>query len=159
MPLLLIGSSPFSSSTQIRLGFLCEMVVVGGVLFAVPGGMLDQWIAIVAGPAVAISARGAGIQYPGVATVLSTGLWVYLLLLPFAHGGLYYNFYLRRAFPGPIQWAPRLGTNAFGIIIWRVFSVDIVNFFVRLWREPREGGVRTPMARSARGRASTMSAR
>jgi hypothetical protein len=37
-------------------------------------------------------------------------------------------------------------TNLFGIIIWRVFSVDLVNFFVRPAREPRDGGARTPVA-------------
>ncbi len=36
--------------TQIRLGFLCEMVMLCGVLYVVPGGMLDRWIAAVAAP-------------------------------------------------------------------------------------------------------------
>ena len=38
-------------------------------------------------------------------------------------------------------------TNLFGMIIWRVFSVDLVNFFIRVWREPREGGERVPVSR------------
>ena len=30
-------------------------------------------------------------------------------------------------------------TNAFGMILWRVFSVDLVNFFIRVYRESRDG--------------------
>jgi hypothetical protein len=33
------------------------------------------------------------------------------------------------------------------MIIWRVFSVDVVNFFIRIWREPRDGGARLPAGR------------
>ncbi len=53
----------------------------------------------------------------------------------------------RRSFPPLIQRALERYTNLFGIIIWRVFSVDLVNFFIRVWREPREGGARVPVSR------------
>ncbi len=63
-----------------------------------------------------------------------------MLFLPFAHGGLYYNFYARRRLPGLWQRALDIYTNFFGMILWRVFSVDLINFFIRIWREGREGG-------------------
>ena len=132
--------------TQIRLGFLCEMGMLCGVLYVVSGGMLDGSIAAVAPAGVTAEPTTA----PVVATlngILRVALWTYLILLPFAHGGLYYNFYARRSFPPVIQRALERYTNLFGIIIWRVFSVDLVNFFIRVWREPRQGGPRVPVSR------------
>ena len=84
--------------TQIRLGFLCEMVMVCGLLYVVPGGMLDVWIAAVA-PAGAAALPATA---PAVATlngILRVALWTYLVLLPFAHAGLYYNFYAAPLLP------------------------------------------------------------
>jgi hypothetical protein len=49
------------------------------------------------------------------------------------------NLFARRALPRFLQRALELYTNAFGIIIWRVFSVDVVNFFVRIFREHPSG--------------------
>ena len=131
--------------TQIRLGFLCEMVVVCGFLYVVPGGMVDRWVAalIPGSPAVVSSLPGAAI----VNLLLRASLWTYLVLLPFAHAGLYFNFYGRRSLPGALQRIFERYTNLFGLIIWRVFSVDLVNFFIRVWREPRDGGQRTLVAR------------
>jgi hypothetical protein len=139
--------------TQIRLGFLCEMVVVCGLLYVVPGGAIDRWIAAIV-PASAVTSSvtasaavssGSGLSI--VNAVLAVSLWAYLALLPFAHAGLYYNFYGRRSLPGPVQRMFVRYTNMFGLIIWRVFSVDLVNFFIRVWREPRNGGARTLVAR------------
>jgi hypothetical protein len=74
--------------------------------------------------------------------VLAGFLLGYLTLLPLAHGGLFYNFYLRRSLPWPFQPLLDRYTNFFGIIIWRVFSVDVVNFFIRIYEEPLPGGAR-----------------
>jgi hypothetical protein len=131
--------------TQIRLGFLCEMVVLSGLLFVAPGGTLDGWIAAMMPAASAAVAIAPGVAI--VNSILHVSLWAYLVLLPFAHAGLYYNFYARRSLPRPLQRALDRYTNFFGLIIWRVFSVDLVNFFIRLWREPREGGDRVPVSR------------
>jgi hypothetical protein len=131
--------------TQIRLGFLCEMVALCGLLYVVPGGTIDGWIAaIIPAPSVAVR-PGSGLA--GVNAVLGAALWGYLILLPFAHAGLYYNFYARRPLPAVLQRILERYTNLFGLIIWRVFSVDLVNFFIRVWREPRGGGTRTAVGR------------
>jgi hypothetical protein len=73
---------------------------------------------------------------------LMAALWGYLLLLPFAHAGLYYNFYARRRLREPLQALLERYTNLFGMIIWRVFSVDLVNFFIRIHVERRGAGTR-----------------
>jgi hypothetical protein len=136
--LLLIGSFLFIL-TQIRLGFLCEMVMVCGLLYVPAGGAVDAWIARIVVDSGAVSAGAAA---PMAGAVLEPVLWTYLALLPFAHAGLYYNFYARRRLAGPLQRLLERYTNLFGMIIWRVFSVDVVNFFIRIWREPRDGGPR-----------------
>jgi hypothetical protein len=136
--------------TQIRLGFLCEMVILCGFLYLNPGGTLDGWIAALTGPVagpVAQAGAATGPAASAISAVLRGALWTYLVLLPFAHAGLYYNFYRRRSLPGPLQQALERYTNLFGLIIWRVFSVDVVNFFIRIWREPNDGGARVGAAR------------
>jgi hypothetical protein len=141
---LLLGASFLFILTQIRLGFLCEMVAIGGLLFVVPGSPVDAWLAAIASPSGApASAAGSAL----VNGALGAALIAYLVLLPFAHAGLYYNFYARRALPAPLQRVLERYTNLFGMIIWRVFSVDIVNFFIRVQVAPRAGGERTLVGR------------
>lgn len=113
-------------ATQIRLGFLCEMVIVCCLLFW--GGRAD--VAAVSTP------------MPGMNRILEAGLWAYLVLLPIARAGLSYNFYAKKSLPGVIQRALDVYTNLFGLIIWRVFSADVTNFFVRIYEAPSDGGRR-----------------
>ena len=140
---LLIVISFLFIATQIRLGFLCEMVMVAGLLYCTPDGILGSRVEAWHGGGAAIlpPVASGGV----VALGLQIGLWSYLALLPFAHAGLYYNFYARRRLPGVLQRALERYTNLFGIIIWRVFSVDLVNFFIRIWR--RHGDERTLVGR------------
>lgn len=143
---LLIIASFLFILTQIRLGFLCEMVMLCGLLYIEPGGTVDGWIAtaITAAPSVPVT---DGVGTSAANAMLAASLWGYLVALPFAHAGLYYNFYARRSLPQPLQRVLERYTNLFGLIIWRVFSVDLVNFFIRIFREPREGGARVPVSR------------
>lgn len=146
--LLIVASFTFIL-TQIRLGFLCEMVIVGGLLFLVPGGWVDWWVsAIVGSPAVPVVQAGtvASVLNPALASALVG----YFVLLPLAHAGLYYNFYGRRALPQPFQRLLDRYTNTFGIIIWRVFSVDLVNFFIEVYSQPKGSGDRTLVVRPGR---------
>jgi len=127
---LLIIVSFIFIATQIRLGFLSEMVMVCSLIFLSPSGKVGSWL----------DSQFVGAAAPAVTPiawlvpVLTIALWVYLILLPLAEAGLYYNFYARRALPAPLQTALERYTNFFGIILWRVFSVDLVNFFIRLSR-------------------------
>jgi hypothetical protein len=139
---LLLSASFIFILTQIRLGFLCEMVVVAGLVCVASGSRIDQWIAgLISAAPPTVAALPPGFE---MANALLTGVLIaYLALLPLAHAGLYYNFYARRSLPRVLQRVLERYTNLFGIIIWRVFSVDLVNFFIRIHAEPREGGSRT----------------
>jgi hypothetical protein len=139
--LLLVGSFLFIL-TQIRLGFLCEMVMLSGLLCIQRGSLVDGWIAAITGPVVIPAPVAPGAILTAVNSALAVAMWAYLIALPLAHAGLYYNFYARRSLVAPVQRLLERYTNFFGIIIWRVFSVDLVNFFVRVSREPKNGGAR-----------------
>lgn len=130
---LLISISFVYILTQIRLGFLCEMVVLAGLLYLVPGGIVDAWIAGLTGSVTITAVQSSGLAV--VNGLLAAALWGYLVLLPLAHAGLYYNFYARRRLPSVVQPLLERYTNAFGMIIWRVFSVDLVNFFIHVHLE------------------------
>ncbi len=133
-------------ATQIRLGFLCEMVIVAALLYCEPGSLGDLAISRLA-PAAAATDPALFIPWAGVGPMLKAALLGYLILLPLAHGGLFYNFYTRKPLPRLVQLALDRYTNVFGIIIWRVFSVDIVNFYILVHHQPRAGGPRTLISR------------
>jgi hypothetical protein len=131
--LIIIGMFVFIA-TQIRLGLLCEVVVFSsGLIFFHPGSVGDQIISAVVGP-IQSSSTETFLGQSIINTVLAVILGAYLFLLPIVHGGLSYNFYLRRSFPWPLQKALERYTNFFGLIVWRVFSVDLVNFFIKIYR-------------------------
>jgi uncharacterized membrane protein YphA (DoxX/SURF4 family) len=131
--LLMLGSFAFIA-THIRLALLCEMVIVCCVLFFYPGSYGDQVIAFLI-PSVSVPAV---VALPNVLDkLIEIFLWLYLVLLPLAHAGLFYNFYKRKSLQPVIQRALETYTNIFGIIIWRVFSADHTNFFLRVYERPR----------------------
>ncbi len=133
--LLMLGSFVFIA-TQIRLALLCEMVIVCCVLFFHPGSYGDQLITLIVPASLATAAPT--VSFPtAVNTLLGAFLCAYLILLPLAHAGLFYNFYGRKSLTNIIQRALEGYTNFFGIIIWRVFSADHTNFFVRIYQRPR----------------------
>lgn len=126
-------------ATQIRLALLCEMVMLAGVLFFGPDTVGGRFI-----DAFLPTAREthAMLLPPQVVQVAGSLLVAYIALLPLAYGGLVYNLYLRRRLPAPLQGAIETYTNAFGIILWRVFSADLVNFVVAISVAPKSGGAR-----------------
>ena len=126
----LIVASFLFIATQIRLGTLCWMVMLGAVLFFHPGSAGDQLAAALTAPQGPLAPVA---PLAPLAPVAPLALSLYLLLLPLSHLGLWYNFYLRRRLPGLLQTLLDRWTNAFGIIIWRVFSADHTNFFVRVF--------------------------
>jgi hypothetical protein len=141
--LLIFGSFAFIA-LHIRLGFLCEMVILCCLLFIPEGGPAARIAAAIVPAAPAAAAATA----PGwLNTALTAGLYTYAVLLPLAKVGQYYNFLARRALPHPLQIALDRYTNLFGIIIWRVFSVDHTNFWARIWFQDRATGARAGAAR------------
>lgn len=136
---LMIFASFLLIATHIRLGLLCEMVMLCCFLYIHPGTGVDRWIA-----------DHASIFAPSYNPVFSVPiffndalrifLWVYLVLLPAAYAGLGINFYLKRTLPSAIQRALNAYTNFFAIHLWRVFSSDIVNFFIRIYEQAEDAG-------------------
>ncbi|MGE0492902.1 MAG: hypothetical protein AB7S38_27070 [Vulcanimicrobiota bacterium] len=141
-PTRLLGAGIIMASfvfilTQIRLGVLCEMVIIGGLLFIPAGGVVDGWVTWLMGhPQVPQSLPQ---MPPWLATGLAAFFCVYIALLPFAKFGQWYNYLAHQRLPEPFQTFLEKWTNAFGIIIWRVFSVDVVNFFVRVYQVDGDG--------------------
>ena len=123
-------------ATQIRLGFLCEMVMVCCLLFAHPGSLVDVWLsAVVAPPEIAATTTAPA----WVNTLLAAGLWAYLVALPLAHAGLSFNLYAKKRFLGMLQRIFDAYTNTFGIIVWRVFSADHTNFLIEIDERKADG--------------------
>ena len=143
---LLILLSFIFIATHIRLGLLCEMVIISCLIFFHPASWGDQLLSYFV-PA-AFYSTAPGLSVPAALNVaLAILLWGYLFLLPIAHAGLFYNFYGRRRLPRILQRALEIYTNFFGIIIWRVFSVDVVNFFVLIYRRARGSAERVLLSR------------
>ena len=141
--LLIFGSFAFIA-LHIRLGFLAEMVMLCCVFFVPAGGLVDRLVAAVA-PTAPLGSAGAA---PGWLNAgLTAALYAYAVLLPLAKVGQYYNFLAWRSLRGPLQAALDRYTNFFGIIIWRVFSVDHTNFWARIFFQDRTTGVRDEAAR------------
>jgi hypothetical protein len=135
---LLLMMSFIVISANIRLAFLSLMMMAAALLFFGPGEtpigrtsgqfsfsdpLIRQWISV------------------PLNVFLQAGLTLYLALLPLAHAGLFYNFYGRKTLPAFWQKALERYTNFFGMIVWRVFSIDVINFFIRIYRAPKGTGI------------------
>lgn len=130
--------------TQIRLGVLCEMVMLVGVLYFAPGSAGDDAVGWLFSWVPQSDATDGGATTLG--HVLQPIMWGYLGILPLAHIGLYANLVGRRHLPGALQRLLDRYTNFFGIIIWRVFTADVINFFVEIERRPAGGGPAVPIS-------------
>ena len=122
---------------NVRLLFLCPMVMICGLLYFAPGSPGDRLLSrfsFLSSPEIS---AGPLPFLPFVNEGLKMALILYLVILPFAHAGLFYNFYARKSLPLRFQKILETYTNFFGMIVWRVFSYDLVNFFVRIYRAPR----------------------
>jgi hypothetical protein len=120
--------------THLRLALLCPMAMLCGfVCFGPdtpPGQILEPvglWLGTSTTPVLEMPAL--------VNQVVRAALWAYLVLLPFAHGGLWLNLYGKKALPGSLQIALEKYTGHFGMIVWRVFSYDVVSFAVMIHEE------------------------
>jgi hypothetical protein len=112
-------------ATQIRLGFLCEMVILCSLLFF--GAGTAALLPVSSDPLPA-----------AVQSAIAAACWSYIALLPVVRTGMFYNQLRHRRLPAPIQRALDGYANVFGLILWRVFTADVVNFFVRVWEEPSD---------------------
>ncbi|HVA38726.1 MAG TPA: hypothetical protein VNJ51_14055 [Candidatus Dormibacteraeota bacterium] len=140
-----IAASFVFIALNIRLTFLAEMMAACCLLFVNPGDVADRFLSRVI-PAVPSVPASDG---PGawLAVAVAAVLAAYLAALPLAYIGMYLNFYGRRRLPGGLQRPLDGWTRTFGLIIWRVFTIDVVNFYVRIDREDAEGSGLRPYFR------------
>jgi uncharacterized membrane protein YphA (DoxX/SURF4 family) len=145
--LLIFLSFAFIAS-HIRLAFLCEVVMACALLYVPPGHVVDQWLAAVVGSGLPVEGTIAAPAW--LSASLQAFLLAYVALLPLAKAGQYFNFLARRPLPGVVQGVLDRYTNFFGIIIWRVFSVDVTNFYAEILIEDPAAGERRTYARPGR---------
>jgi hypothetical protein len=119
----------------IRLGFLAEMVALATLLYFYPGSLFASWIDRLV--PIAPSAPASGALADAVLFALVAIMAAYLVALPFAYAGMSINFYFKRTLPAPVQTVLDRWTAFFGLILWRVFTTDVINFFAEIRvREP-----------------------
>lgn len=134
---LIIAASFLGVMTQIRLGFLLPKVMISSLLFVQAGSAADEFINRWASAPVSIQ-ETSWVLPQWASLAIAAFLTVYLVLLPLAKACQWYNLLKSASFPAPLQGFLEKWANAFGIIIWRVFSVDVINFFVRIYVGEKE---------------------
>jgi hypothetical protein len=82
---------------------------------------------------------------PVVLTILHGAITAYLVILPAVKVMQYLNLFAKIQLPGPLQRALTAYANFVPIIMWRVFTPDVTNFFIRIYKVDRETGAETPL--------------
>jgi hypothetical protein len=77
--------------------------------------------------------------------MLTVLIFAYIALLPFVKVMQYLNLFLSISYPRPIQAALTRYANFVPIIMWRVFTPDVTNFFIRIYAVDRSSGAETPL--------------
>ena len=107
----------------VRLGRLAALMVVLPLPL-----LLDLPISLAGMSELGVAAA------PGLpAQLQATVLLAYLALLPAVKAMQYVNLFLRRPFPPALQRWLTAYSNAIPIIMWRVFTPDVTNFFIRIY--------------------------
>jgi hypothetical protein len=138
---LLIVISFACIATQIRLGLLCQTLIAAALVF-VPASAEVSTALQSALPWFVLSPSSGPPVSGDVVPWLAAALLGYVALLPLAYGGLLYNVLARRALPAMLRWPLQFYTNACGMILWRVFTADVTNFYVQVHEQPRYGSQR-----------------
>lgn len=127
---LFLAASFLAVGLAIRLTWLAEMVAVCCLFTIPPGNTIDAFLSRLFAPAPPSGAVLAGAPAHAVVMALSAILIVYLAALPFAYAGMMWNFYGKRRLTPWLQRLLDAWTAFSGLILWRVFTADIINFFV-----------------------------
>lgn len=143
------------------LGWIGAVMCIGTffyLTFTVRLGRLAPLMMIVALPYL----PNLGVRLAGGLTlardlspVALPGVWVellgaltcaYIALLPLVKVMQYTNLFLSRRFPQPLQALLTRYANWVPIIMWRVFTPDVTNFFIRIRSVDPQSGVSTAIA-------------
>ena len=71
--------------------------------------------------------------------------WLFIALLPLAKFTQYYNLFANRTLPQPLQRWVTTYSNQVPIIMWRVFTPDVTNFYLRIYEEDPITGESRPL--------------
>jgi hypothetical protein len=144
--LLLFPQTAAIGAALCILGFLALVPVVRlGRLAVLMGAIPLLWL-----PSLRFHFAGvqnfAPIQAPSaVVTGLSVLIFAYIAILPAVKVMQYLNLFRSISFPRPIQTALTRYANFVPIIMWRVFTPDVTNFFIRIYEVDRSSGTETPL--------------
>jgi hypothetical protein len=134
---LLLGLSFLGIGAAIRLTFLAEMVAASCLIYVWPGTAPDRFFATVfSAPA---TPHFGGVAAAGLAWVLCAVPIAYVSLLPLGYAVMCANFYFRRRLWEPVQRFFDAWNGAFGLILWRVFTNDIICFFCEIFERRGDG--------------------
>jgi hypothetical protein len=119
---LVVSLSFLYVSFFIRLGRLASLMVLLPILYH---------------PEILTSAmNGAGVivRLPSSSLFfLAIPIWAYMALLPLIKGTQYYNLFANRVIPKHLQSLVTIMADRIPVIVWRVFTPDVINFFVRIY--------------------------
>lgn len=132
----------------IRLGVLCPQLMLITFIFTKYDGIVDSILQNFPGT---LLMPPAGSQYiPWLSMTVKTLVITYIILLPLAKIGMYANFYFKKTLPPLIQRSLETYTNAVGIILWRVFTIELIDYYMRAYFQDPATGKRTPYTRLGR---------
>jgi hypothetical protein len=121
----------------VRLGRLAPLMMVPSLWF-----LPELSVALPAPLALHIP----GVAAPGwLIDTLSAATIAFIAVLPLVKVMQYLNLFAKLELPRPLQVALTWFANRVPIIMWRVFTPDVTNFFVRIYRLDRDTGERTPV--------------
>jgi len=121
MGALAITLSFFYVSCFIRLGRLAFLMAILPFLI---------WPGVRAG---AVEPQAALCITPWMASCIISSIYAYIFALPVLKAIQYYNYLSQKSLPGGLQKLFDRFMNWVPIIIWRVFTADLVNFYVRIF--------------------------
>ena len=130
-----------TATTQL-LGAVALTLSFAYVTLFIRLGRLSVLMAVlpfVAWPDVAASAQAAPAltSTPWAVDILLSAIravaWAYIVLLPIVKGMQYLNLFANITLPQPAQRCLTAYANWVPIIIWRVFTADVTDFYLRVW--------------------------
>ncbi|MDB4962324.1 MAG: uncharacterized protein JWP01_2323 [Myxococcales bacterium] len=121
----------------VRLGRLAVLMMVPALWFLPELG--------VALPEPLARSLPASVVPDVVITILVGTIIAYIAVLPVLKVMQYLNLFAKIELPGPLQKGLTWYANKVPIIMWRVFTPDVTNFFVRIHRVDRATGAKTPL--------------
>ncbi|MDQ6929830.1 MAG: hypothetical protein M3126_04070 [Candidatus Eremiobacteraeota bacterium] len=131
-----IAASFVMLGLTLRLTFLPEMVVVSTLLFIDPGSAADRFVQTLIHQTAQTPVEHG---FPGaVALIIAIALWLSIPLGVLVRAALLYNFYRRKRVPGLQAIVDALASWLL-ITLWRVFTADIIEFYIEVYLEGPQG--------------------